>query len=202
MQQNIINNNEYESESESDLYSEYDSEEEYIDIIYFSEEPSVTRFNIALCELYNEIIHGKPINYDLNNHYLLIYRFKQLNIDFINSEIDNYSLDLHRWLQIPLDQSNQLIHPTIRNYRNIVFKIKPEIVECIYLNTNECVSIIKTIWIKLIQRTWKKIYKDRQSILKKRCNIFSLKYREINGKWPKVCKTMPTISGMLSYLSH
>lgn len=34
-----------------------------------------------------------------------------------------------------------------------------EIAECIDLETQERIAIIKTIWIKLIQRTWKNILK-------------------------------------------
>ena len=73
-----------------------------------------------------------------------------------------------------------------------------DLAECIYLNTGECVAIKKTLWIKLIQRTWKKVVKERKDIFKKRCLLSSLKYREIYGKWPNTCNYLPTLKGMLN----
>jgi hypothetical protein len=53
-------------------------------------------------------------------------------------------------------------HLLIRNYDNIIKKpnyIKPEIAQCIKLPTLEIIAVIKTIWIKIIQRKWKNICK-------------------------------------------
>ena len=44
--------------------------------------------------------------------------------------------------------------------------------------------VIKTHWLRLIQRKWKNIYSTRQSIINSRKNPSSLRYRNINGKWP------------------
>ena len=77
---------------------------------------------------------------------------------------------------------------------------KIEIAECIYLPSYHCVAILKTFWLRLIQRIWKKIYNDRQTIIKLRSNIYSLRYREINGAWPDYCINYPTLKGMLSNL--
>ena len=40
--------------------------------------------------------------------------------------------------------------------------LKLNIGQCIYLQTGECIAIIKTIWIKLIQRTWKNVLNKRK----------------------------------------
>jgi hypothetical protein len=79
-------------------------------------------------------------------------------------------------------------HPTIRNYNKIIQAnnfIKIDIVVISELPGNESVGYIKTFWIKLIQRRWKKIYKQRQDILKQRMLPKSIREREITGKWPK-----------------
>jgi hypothetical protein len=92
-------------------------------------------------------------------------------------------------------------HYIFKNYRNIITRenyIKPEIAECIYLPQGESVCIIKTFWIKIIQKTWKKICKQRKEIIKRRCSLICLKYREINGKWPNCCNYYPSVKGMLS----
>ena len=77
---------------------------------------------------------------------------------------------------------------------------KLEIAECIYLPSEHCISILKTIWLKLIQRTWKKIYKERKQIISIRRRPNSIKHREIYGTWPNNCSNYPTLKGMLSNL--
>ena len=155
--------------SNSDFYDSDSEDEESIDednLIYNCEEPSLTRFNIVLCELYNERIHG------INNislakyHYLVAGRFKKFNVNYIN--------------KIKLDYNFSL-----------------EIAQCIDLETQERVAIIKTFWIKLIQRTWKNIFKKRKEIIIKRSQLTSLRHRELYGKWPKECIYYPSIKGMM-----
>ena len=90
----------------------------------------------------------------------------------------------------------------INKFKNIMASNNAtiQISECIYLDTQECIAIIKTFWIKLIQRTWKKIYKMRQNIICMRKNPLNIFYRETTGKWQPNCNIMPRLCGMLSYL--
>jgi hypothetical protein len=80
--------------------------------------------------------------------------------------------------------------------------IDKEIAECIYLPSYHCVAIIKTLWLKLVQRKWKNICKERKLCLLKRANPSALKYREIYGTWPNSCANYPRLKGMLSNLSR
>jgi hypothetical protein len=176
-----------DSEYDSDIDNEYEENH----LIYEPEEMSQTRYNIILCELYNERIHGNT-NCEVLYHYLVNTRYKHLNLYYLNehsNEIQNEYTYLH-------NQS----HDIYRNYRNIINNnyIKPQIGECIYLNTGHCVVILKTFWIKIIQRSWKNILKNRQTIIKKRCHPNSLRHREITGKWPNECLNYPGLRGMLS----
>ena len=94
-------------------------------------------------------------------------------------------------------------HKLIRNYHNIVGKtdyIKPEIAECFELPTGEQIVIIKTIWIKIIQRKWKKIFAAKQHIIKCRLCPSSISTRQLTGMWPQHCILMPSLKGMLSNL--
>jgi hypothetical protein len=93
-------------------------------------------------------------------------------------------------------------HPFIRNFINIAFKTAGnlEIAECIYLEGDVMCAILKTFWLKIIQRKWKNILKERNRINRLRMRIASVIYREINGSWPHECKYMPGIRGMLSDL--
>lgn len=94
-------------------------------------------------------------------------------------------------------------HPTIRNYHNIVTKpnyIKPEIGEYIILPTLEAIAILKTFWIRIIQKKWKEIFKQRKNIIQQRCYLSNLSIREITGRWPDICLNLPGLKGMLSNL--
>lgn len=165
---NDNNDSEYEL-SLNDNYSESENESDYDDIIYDPEENSITKYNIVICERFNELIHGTPAN-NVNEHYLTYIRFKNLDMDLINSFFQN---------------------------NNENFRL--EISECIYLPSYHCISIIKTIWLKLIQRKWKSIYKERKMCITRRRHPNALKYREIYGKWPHDCY-YPLLKGMMSNL--
>ena len=92
-------------------------------------------------------------------------------------------------------------HSIIRNYKQIVAQqnyIQLHIAKVIYLSGSECVAILKTFWIKIIQRTWKKIYKKRCTVIALRKSPVSLFYRERHGKWPDNCLYLPSLQGLLS----
>jgi len=166
-------NTESEDETDNESNGSWDETEDEDDIdllIYGPGDPSLTKYNIVLCELYNKEYHGY-IDGEINNHYLSLMRFTSYDYNYIN---------------------------IIRNQHPSRFRI--EIAECLYLPSDHCVCILKTHWLKLIQRTWKKIYKNRKKTLLIRGHPDSLKYREINGRWPNNCKNYPTLKGMLSHL--
>jgi len=173
----------------SSLDSDYDSDFEdcYSDIVYEPEENNMKRFCIALCDLYNVKIHGPgPLG-----HYLVNCRYKILHMDWI-SETSDF---IHTEYQV-LQSYHHDLHP---NYRNIVLQenyIKPEIVECIHID-GCLVAIIKTFWIKIIQRTWKNILKKRAESLKCRQTLSAILNKEINGKWSKYCYSTGGIQGLL-----
>lgn len=184
-----INN---DSDDDSDSDSELDSDEEN-DLYINPDEPKRTRYNVVLCELYNKS-YGN--NKNLCYYYLNIYSFKSLNMYLINKISKTYKTT---YSLITNFKSFSLI----KNYENIVKNenyIKPQIAENIVLESGHTICIIKTIWFKLIQRTWKKIYALRNDTIKKRCRIESLKFREITGRWPDDCIYFPSLNGMISSL--
>ena len=58
--------------------------------------------------------------------------------------------------------------------------------------------IIKTHWLRLIQRHWKRKYLNRKNIIKIRASPLTISFFEKNGKYPETCRDMPSIRGMLS----
>ena len=182
-----------EDETDDESYLSEDDDNKY----YEPEEQSTTKYNIVLCELYNERVHGISSNEIVKYNYLTINRYKTF---------DNVIYNDAKYLNSIYNNRLNKKHAIYRNYKNIISNknyIKPEIAECIYLpNTHECIAILKTFWIRLIQRIWKNIYKKRTSIIKKRCHFNSLKYREIYGKWPDDCIKYPVLKGILSFLNQ
>lgn len=175
---------EYDSDSEDS-----DSEDSYTDIIYESEEPSKSRFCIALCDLYNVKIHGVS---NIQGHYLVNCRYKILHMDWIYETAD--------FINSEYKVLNSYHHNIFPNYKNIVLRenyVNPEIVECIY-KEELCVAIIKTFWIKIIQRTWRKIIEKREDALKYRQTLSAIKHRELTGKWPSNCYASGGIQGLLT----
>ena len=76
--------------------------------------------------------------------------------------------------------------------------IQPEVMKMKFVKSEHnwpvYTVIVKTFWIKLIQRTWKRIYQNYKRQLKENSTQW-LKKREIGKKIP-----FPSINGMLSYL--
>jgi len=176
-----------------DFYNDYNSEEEeeedYSDIVYEPEEPSKTRFTIALCELYNDNIHGPGPE----GHYLVNCRYKKLHIDWIMETAD--------FIQNEYDHLHNKKHNLFPNYKKIIEQsnyIKPEIVECIYLQPDgESIAIIKTFWLKIIQRTWRNILIRRKEAFNCRQTMSSIRHREMLGKWPSNCYSFGGLQCML-----
>jgi hypothetical protein len=185
-----------------------------------------SRFNLVLCEILNTHLHGNDDNID--GHYLIINKFDASTGSAIFSEANSedgseseddddysvYSDDSDSSLLLFTNEYNDYYHQqvpntvkhsTIRNYRNIIARpdyIRPEIAECIVLPSQHTVAIIKTIWIKIIQRKWKKVYTERNKIIKTRMQYSSLKTREITGRWPQSCNYLPTLYGLLHDLKN
>jgi hypothetical protein len=178
------------------------------------------RFNLVLCEIHYSPFHGKSKSSykNIEGHYLLIDKFDgisgiSLDIDEEEnsdngSDSDNDSdsvAHISNVQQLYLNKYASLIsrhfsHRIIRNYYNIIRRpdyIKPEIGECIELATGEQIVIIKTIWLKIIQRKWKKVFAKRQQIIKYRLSPNSLSFRQLTGKWPEYCIHMPGLNGLL-----
>lgn len=174
------------------------------------------RFNIVLCEIFNEKTNGSFYNFHsplLCGHYLNLYRF---NWKLVDEEDGINIVDLNYVNEIAslFHKNNKSIkrnkikyyhyitkHSIIRNYKNMIENknyIKPEIAECFYLEGGECISIIKTFWIKWIQRCWKRVLKERKTILLKRLSYSCILYREQKGKWPTSCNSFPGLYGLLS----
>ena len=85
-----------------------------------------------------------------------------------------------------------------------IFVTKPniDIMQLFILDDYTYTVVIKTHWLRIIQRHWKKIYSQRKYCLNKRKQIRTLMYFERNGRYPYDCDFMPGLYGMLSAYTH
>jgi hypothetical protein len=175
---------------------------------------------LMLCELHSPEIHGE-CNTSIGTHYLVYDIFESLtgesfhnlnNRDIPTStsipiietatNLNNHYNKLSRRMNMSFYKKQK--HPTIRNYHAIISRnnyIKPEIGEYIILPTQEAVAILKTFWLRIIQRKWKKVFLEQQHIIKMRSHPSSLCYREIYGKWHESCLYFPQLKGMLNNIT-
>jgi hypothetical protein len=71
------------------------------------------------------------------------------------------------------------------------------------IQNNYYTCIIKTFWIRIIQRRWKKVFAQRMQVLRMMGSIPSQRHFEICGKYPENVPPMPRLQGMMcDYLSN
>ena len=149
---------------------------------------------LVVCELYNPIIHY----YDYTNN---VKEWENICMHWLNIKTfpTNISKNkINRFIKIVKNnykKYNLLTHPFIKNYHKIIVNknyLQLHLAKNILLNSGETICIIKTYWIRIIQRTWKRIYKERLLIIQKRKNPFNIFYFQQRGKWPKDCCIWPT----------
>jgi len=67
----------------------------------------------------------------------------------------------------------------------------------------EIVSVVnKTHWLRLVQRHWKKIYKQRKELIQQRSLPENLFYNEVHGNYPISISYLPSLHGMLSQYNN
>jgi len=193
-----------------------------MEVIYLRELQRLQRnkFNLVVCEIFNRNIHGYCGDSDkcVQGHYLCLHVSRNRSIfddrdydsddDDVSLEGEHLNVDEGHICDIVDLQSAYYInytrhitrnHNIIRNYHKIISNtdyIQPHIGEVIYLSSGECVAILKTFWLKLIQRCWRRVYKEKNRVISRWKQIDSLKFREVHGKWPNDCNYLPSINGM------
>lgn len=132
---------------------------------------STSNFKLAICAPFDPVIYGIDENSSpgILNHYMIVYTIE------LEEFYDNSYKDLIEFIT----NSTNGIEPRL------------DIVKCEELSGLEQVGYIKTFWLKIVQRRWKKIYKERQEMLKRRSSIVALRERQQTGQWPKHLQQWP-----------
>jgi hypothetical protein len=159
---------------------------------------NLTANNLAICELFNPILHGFDENSspDINNHFLI---YTTIEVDeFYNKDyiFEENHLRQYRNASLLLYYSLNALQPHthIRNYAKVSKKyMRLEIVQEHELQPGqESIAIIKTFWLRIVQRCWKKVFRARKEMIKQRSSIRALQERARLGHWAPHLRHLPT----------
>ena len=143
-----------------------------------------TKYELAICELFNPNYHGFDYNSDptVKSQFMV---FEIINLEsFYNNEFKEsleFLKNIYR-LMINTGSPVRLNHPNIKNYENIIKSGKNytlDIIEQDILSGREMVAYKKTFWIRILQRKWKNLYYQKIKYYKSPNNLFQ---RQITGK--------------------
>jgi hypothetical protein len=159
-------------------------------------------FALGYTELYHPGTHGfdELSSPCINNHYMTILKIKDPT-DYLSllTDIDNpcinyrecmtkRSIGDHREMLFHIQKRSKMLrripdHPCIRNFLRIqetlLYPSSLHIVHIHELPGGESICILKTFWLKCIQRKWKKICRYNNDLVNDLKRIHHLKKREI-----------------------
>ena len=140
----------------------------------------MNKFCLGICEFFQSQLHGYNNNSTPNiENYLIINTTIDL-IDFWNNKYKQYLENLLHYNYYSFNYDH-IINYNSNTFNNIDC-LKINIIEIIELPGLEQVACIKTIWLKILQRKWKKMCKDRKDKIQKLKNPYILRKRELTGR--------------------
>jgi hypothetical protein len=213
----LVSDNDNESESETETQStqstisdsedtydyEDDGEDDYDDDSDFENDSCYDECTQILDYEVNHMVE----RFENHTYYIGSY-YKDITTTYHGS----YSLILLLSLSKPMffAHSAKPILFYMKNYNGISPRLRISIeilkMECItivdglfsYTMAN---VIVKTFWIKIIQRKWKSIYKKRLIVIQARGSPYSIRHLQIHGKYPPGLNQLPGIYGMMADLN-
>jgi len=155
-------------------------------------EVATNAYKLAICEVFHPVIHGVNENSDPQIHtQFLVYTLIDL-VDFYSNAYISEANSLRRYRRAVEILHGSQPHPTLRDYQRVNQNhLRIEIIQVDRLSGQEQVAYLKTFWVRLVQRRWKKIYKARKEIAARRMQIAALRERERTGQWPVALRAWP-----------
>jgi hypothetical protein len=159
----------------------------------------MSTYKLAILEPYLPLKHGilnQKQHHHLYGHYLVLdtvelHEFYN-NIGVLHNDTQNlHKLYNDKLNKLAYEMNNRNLHPTIRNYQNIIkneTQFSIQIIEQVTISTgpnewdNYSTAINKTHWIRLIQRRWRETLRKRIQLMK---NVKNLQSRETSSQWAK-----------------
>ena len=179
------------------------------------------RYELVLCEYFHHHIHGFDDDSDpcIDSHYLVHTRFPVPGTTSTSTTTTTSSTDPWKHLQAVCVQLHRLyrnlLHTQaaidtigymsnghrLRHYRHLAenpLTYLPQLAEVYHLRGGECVAVLKTFWLRLVQRSWKRVFAKRQDVLRRRGRPEELAWFQRMGKWSPECGALPSVRGMLA----
>lgn len=63
--------------------------------------------------------------------------------------------------------------------------------------TMEYIVVLKTCWLRIVQRRWRRILRERAEVIRKRCSIANIQHRLVYGRHQTGLNVLPGLYGML-----
>lgn len=174
------------------------SSESYYDsdtlTIYSSEEYSVIDEDDIIDEYIIELIFEDELNYldsekQNDNYYIGIGSRMNSSYEILYAN----SVTPHSFFKYSYNN----IHYYLQDYSIFKTNSNIDIMKLIILDDSTYTVLIKTYWLRLIQRHWKKIYKIRKDMLSNRMTIPSIRFNYAHGHYNEHHR-LPGLTGMLN----
>ena len=201
--------NDYVLYLDSDIIIPYsDEESEYSNGSIFLTSPNYDAYDYIYDEDEHHVLEDK-----IHNKYYIgkCYKFKEELNDIYSSDNIFLSISVSPLTFFRYSYSDIMNYLSIFssfncfNYYSNIFNINGtqniDIMKTIVIdneNFQMYTVILKTYWLRLIQRHWKNIYKKQRYIIQQRCKIQNMRYREIHGMYPEKITYFPGIKGLLN----
>jgi len=160
--------------------------------IYYDTNVSVGEYDIV-----DEIADSEEEFLDMdklhNNYYIgsAIYypEYNSIQLDTSISPSSLFSYEIDDIAQYLAQYSICNIFRTLPCVHIMQLDIKPD---------GEYCAIIKTFWLRIVQRAWKKQFYKRQAVIRSRGNIAAQRHFELTGTYPRELRNIPGLRGLLA----
>jgi hypothetical protein len=181
----IIFVNQEEQSSETNTDTEYDTEDDM-------EEYGIEPYSWEYDEIYQEDSHHVYSEKEDGNYYIGLT--KQIISDCRNLLLMVNSVSPIVFFQYEFERIHQyLLQYSIMRLENT----KVHIMKLCILEDETYSVVLKTHWLRLVQRHWKKVYQERKRVIRGRRNINNLRHRENYGRWTQGLNCLPNLNGIL-----
>ena len=187
----IINNTDIDTDTDTDTDTDIDTDTSGYSVDYDTEE------GIEYDSIHNEDAEHFYTEKEHNNYYIGLCH-SYCTPSYIHYLLLSTSVSAKTFFNHPYKNVNNYLYYygliRVPNHNIQIMQLK--------INTFNGMEsynvIIKTYWLRLIQRHWKKIYKQRFSIITQRIKPINQQYKSIHGNYPSHISNLPSLYGMLS----
>jgi hypothetical protein len=165
----------YVSDTDTDVESEYEVDEEYADI--------------------EHVEQGFEETNKVDGHYYLGIPF---TVRALNQTVMNCSISASTFLS--KDYSRVVAYLGHIASFVVYSDYQVEILQLHISDHGEYNVVVKTVWLRLVQRRWKTILRLRREIIAKRASVQNQLYFQLHGQYLPGTRVIPGLLGMMSFL--